>query len=75
MPGAGAAAVIILREHEESAAVAMHGNTREIGYIARTVMGMVLAAPRPEHCAACADAWDRMSMARALLRDIASDCA
>lgn len=75
LPGVGACAVILLRDAEDSAAVAMHGNNREIGRIALTVMGMALTKPRPDHCAACADAWDRMSMAHALLRDIASHCA
>lgn len=72
--GAGATAVVALRDGGPNAAVVMHGNTREIAAMALTVLGMGLTKPRPSECDACADAWDAMTMARAILRDIAGAC-
>lgn len=68
------ACVVIYHEDETEPAISIVGNASGMAVMARLVCQLAGQMPRPTDCAACADAWDRMAQASAILGGLSGRC-
>lgn len=73
LAGVPAIAIVMVTE-DGTAIVSMLGVPADVARMASAITRLAGTKPRPANCAACADAWDRLAQANAILLQPTGKC-